>query len=501
VTATARLGDRRRVSAYANPAATAYASVGAALVLAALIDLTDGGRDALVLGLVGLASLGIAAVLQRSFRQPRRYQAVQALTVLTVVWVTMIVVGAVALSLTDIFADQDGSRRWSGALFESVSGFTTTGMTSLPAVEDSSRGVLFFRAASNWLGGLAAVVSAIAIVPFVTRTRDLVDTDHTREVAGTLAPTINRGINNVLKVYGGFTAVVVVAFVATGIGVFDGLAYGLAVVSTGGFSTHSSSLWHEQNAAAEWVAIIGMLVAGANVAIIWWIIRGAIGTVWRSIELRVYVGFVAGATIATMIGISGPDDIAVSREAVFAVASSISTTGLVAFDWWSWGAGAQVGLVLLLAIGPMSGSTAGGFRLLRVIVLWEVVRRELVRLVFPRAVHVVKLGGQPVADNTVRSVAGYLILHLGLILGGAYAVGLFEDGVRRTLVAATSAVSTSGLLLGVRTADELTEGSRMMLLPLMLAGRLAILPLFVSIERAAAATAAMGRRLVGQVRT
>ncbi|MDH4170337.1 MAG: hypothetical protein OEW42_12185 [Acidimicrobiia bacterium] len=497
----ARRGDQRRVSFYAPPAAIAFAAVGGALLVSAAIDLTDEGADAVVLALVGAASAAAAFTLYTRFRSPPRYRAVQALTVLTVVWITMIAVGMLALGLSEVFSELGESRRWSASLFESTSGFTTTGMTALPDVDAASRGVLFFRAAANWLGGLSAVIAAIAVIPFVTRTRDIVDIDHTNEMTRRLAPSIDTGIKNVVRVYLVFTALLVVALIATGIGVFDGVAYGLAIVSTGGFSPHTASFWSERNAAAEWIAILGMLLAGANVAVIWWILRGSIGSLWRSVELRVYAFVVVGAIAAVSIGIAGPDDVTASRQAVFAVASAISTTGLVAFDWWSWGPGAQAILVLLLAMGPMSGSSAGGFRIRRMIVLWEVARRELVRMVFPRAVHVVKMSGRPLTDNTVRSVAGYLILHLGLILGGAYAIGLFEDGVRRSLVAATSAVSTSGLLIGVRAANELTEGTRLMLIPLMLAGRLAILPLFVSIERATATSAAWGRRLAGRVRT
>ncbi|MGI9601786.1 MAG: TrkH family potassium uptake protein [Acidimicrobiales bacterium] len=500
MTGTAR-PPGRRVSVYAGPVTIALASSGGALVVAALIDLTDGGHDALALAVVGALSLAVAAGLHRRFEAPASYRSVQSLSVLTVVWLTMIAVGAIALAFTDIFVAQDGTDRWTAALFESTSGFTTTGMTALPVVQDAGRGVLFFRAASNWLGGLAALITVVAVLPFVTRTRDLVATDKSREAARALAPRIDQGMSNVTRLYGVFTVVTIVAFALTGIGIFDSVAYGLAVVSTGGFSTHSSSLWSEQNAAAEWVAIGAMFLAGTSMAILWWLMRGAIGSMWRSMELRVYAAMVVAATIIVSIGIAGPDEVTGSRQAVFAVASTMSTTGLVAFDWWSWGAGAQVILVLLLAIGPMSGSAAGGFKILRVMVLWEVGRRELVRLVYPRAVHVAKIGGRPLRDRTVQSVAGYLILHIALVLGGAYAVGLFEDGVRRSLVAALSAVSTSGLLLGVRTADELTEGGRLVLLPLMLAGRLAILPLFVTVERAAASSAAFGRRVVGRVRT
>lgn len=497
--ATGRPAAQRPISVYAVPTAAGLGAAGLCALLAGLVDLTDGAADAATFAFVGLASMGLGLGLIRIFRPPARYRAMQALTSITATLVTMVLVGAVALAGTDAFADLDGSRRVTDAVFESASGFTTTGMTTLPVVQDAGRGVLFFRAASNWVGGLAALIAGVVVLPFVTRTRDLIETDHHHEAARNLAPSIRIGARNVFRFYAAFTGMMAVAFVLTGIGLFDGVAYALAVVSTGGFATHNASLWSEGSPAAEWVAIGGMFVAGTNVAVIWWALRGAVRPIRRSLELRLYVAYVVAAVLVVNVGIGGFDDIAWSREAVFAVASTVSTTGLVAFDWWSWGAGAQVVLVILLAIGPMSRSSAGGMRLIRLVVLWEVARRELVRMVYPRAVHVVKIGGRPLSDDTVRTVAGFLVLYAGLILAGAYVIGLFEDGLRLTLVASVSAVSTTGLLLGVHTAAELTEGARIALIPLMVAGRLAILPLFVSVERAAAVMAHGGRSVYRRI--
>ncbi len=454
------------------------------LIASALLDLLDGGDDALAMGLMGVAAIAVAAALLKTRRLNHHPRTGQSLTILLLVWVTAIGIGTAVYLVTGTFSGRGFWSAFSDSLFESASGFTTTGMTALPVVEEASRGVLAFRAISNWLGGLGGLTVAVAVLPFLTGTHSLSsDPDRTHGALRSIAPSSRRAMRNILAIYGGFSALLVVAYAATGIGVFNAFAYGLSTASTGGFATNTNSLWGENNAGAEWVAIFGMFVAGTNLAVLWWGIRGAANSVWKSQELRLYVFATTIGVVVTSIAVAANDGALISRQAVFAVASTISTTGLRAHDWEAWHPGATTLLFVFMAIGSMSGSAGGGFRWLRIRTLLAFIRRDLLSRLYPKSVLVVKIDGRPIAESVVQQLVGYLVLYAGFVLAGAYAVALFEDGFRRALIAALSAVSTTGALVGVPSAEQLRVGERAVLVPLMIAGRLAILPVVVSAIR------------------
>ncbi len=469
---------QRRVSVVG--AATAYAAlvVGAAANLSSAFALTD-HRDSWWRFLaIGMALSVAGAVGRKYFTLPVRYLNTQGWTLATTALIAVVLFGVAVYEVVGVLDHGTGR-----IFFESTSGFTTVGMTAFDDVERLGNGVLFFRAATNWIGGLLAISMAAALLPSRVKTNDLISQQQrARGSRRSLAPTVRRGIRNITKFYAGATLVLVAAFFVAGMPWFDAIAHGLSTISTGGFSTRSQSLASFESAAIEWVAIGGMLLAGTSVAILWasWRSRGRVA--WRSTELRWFVASVCAGTGLIWWLERGVDGHIPVRTALVAAMSFASTTGLQSFAWDAWTGGSQTILLLLMAAGAMSGSAGGGFGVIRVIALVAYAKRELLRLLYPSMVAAIKVDGQAIPESTLRHTLSHLVLFAGLVLGGAYGVALFEPDLRQSLLTAISGATTTGLLPDVRNAAELERGTRVVLVAVMVMGRLGITPLAVTLD-------------------
>jgi len=302
-------------------------------------------------------------------------------------------------------------------------------------------------------------------------------------------------LRRLVALYAALTAAGVVLYLAGGMRPFDAVTYAFTTISTGGFSNHPSSIAHFDSAAIEWAAVGGMVLAGSNLALLWRGLRGVTGSVLRSAELRAYGAVVAGGAVVLVLWTAPPggatDESA--RHAAFSVASAVSTTGYTVTDWSAWTTGAQILLLALVGVGSMSGSTGGGFRVLRALTLVAYVRREIARQLHPRAVVAVKVGGVPVDEELVSRMVGHQALYVVLAASGAVGLAAFGSDITTSASAAISALATFGPALGDLApsggALTLDGGARAVLVVLMLVGRLEIYPLLLG----TGAVAAVGR--------
>ena len=460
-------------------AALACAALAA---LSAVTGVLTDGRDTALFGGLALLWAGIGTLLTRLCLVPRRLRSSTAFVGVLATWLAFIAMSTVTYVLLGSFT------HWDNAVFESVAGFTTTAATVVRDPESSSRAALLWRAGTQWIGGLGALLFVVSVLPSIG-VGGLDVTEPGQRHAGTSL----RSRRTVLQMerlsvlYTVLTAAGVVLFLLGGMGPFDSLTYAATTISTGGFANHAGSFGHFRSAAVEWAGFGGMVLGGANMALLFRSLRRNVRTpLWRSFELRAYatVIVVGGAIIALTTVPSGGLTHESVRRAYFHVASAASTTGHFVGGWGAWAMGPQVLLLAIIGVGAMSGSAGGGFRLVRALALLSYLRRELVLQLHPRAVAPVRVGRRPVSDALVARMIGYQAQYLLVATTGAVAVGALGGELVTSLTAAISAVANMGPALGDLVPGGggvlvLPRPARAALMPLMLLGRLEIAPVLV----------------------
>lgn len=474
------LGRRRatvKASVIATAAAWSLVAVGSGLVLSAAVGATDGGAAALAL--VGTLSLLVGAVTTRFVRLPAKATGPDVLTAGVLASLVMVTVSTIA------YLASGAIERVDDALFESIAGFSTTSATVLSPVGDVERDVLFWRATTQWIGGLAALQLVAVVIPTFGRGRDQILHESVPGVRP-LAPRVQTGVRRVSAIYAGMGAVLAMAYLAAGMGPFDCVTYAMTTISTGGFANHDGSIAFFDSAGVEVVAIIGMLLGGTSIVALWWAVRGAVVPIWRSTELRAYGLIVVASTVlvSAWTWTDSGGGVTTVRESLFTVASAVSTTGYSVTDWTTWIWGAQFLLLILIGTGPMSSSAGGGFSILRAIEAVRYTYRELVVQLHPRAVSVVKIGGVTVSEAALAGMQAQQLLYLLTVLAGAFGLAALGADLVTALGGSVSALATMGPALG-----DLGPGSdalgvpapaRAVLMALMAVGRLSIAPVVVA---------------------
>ncbi|MDZ7673482.1 MAG: potassium transporter TrkG [Acidimicrobiales bacterium] len=473
---------------------------GALATGATAVSVVTDGRDTVVLALLAVGWVVLGGGIASQCRLPRRLRSSTAFLGVFVAWLAVIVVSTVTYAALDTFP------HWDDALFESVAGFTTTASSVVANPESLSRGTLFWRAGTQWLGGLAALLFVVAVLPSIG-VGGLDVTEAGQRHAGTSLRSRRTllALRRLSVLYSALTAAGVALYLLGGMGPFDAVTYAATTISTGGFANHTGSFGHFESVRIEWAGIGGMVLGGANLALVFQAMRGrgptATTTLWRSFELRAYllVVLVGGLVVAGLTESADGLGHESVRQSLFHVASAASTTGHFVGGWGGWEIGAQVLLLAIMGVGSMSGSAGGGFRLVRALTLVGYLRRELILQIHPRAVTPVRVGRRIVPDALASRMIGYQAQYLLVAATGAIVVAALGADLVTAISGAISAVANVGPALGDLVPGEggvldLPRPARAALMPLMLLGRLEIAPVLVG---AALASSAVARRADG----
>lgn len=469
-------------------ALVASGALGLVSALAAVLD----GRDVGALLALGVLWTGLGLTTTRTCRPPQRLRSSTAFAGVLATWITLVLVSTATYRVLGTFDHLDD------AVFESVSGYTTTALTVVGDPELLGRGTLTWRAGTQWVGGLAGLLFVVAVLPSLGVGGLDVTSAGERHAGTTLRSRRTNAVMRRLTVlYTSFTAVGVVLNLAAGMRAFDAVTYAATTISTGGFANHAGSFSYFDSTVIEWAGIGGMVLAGANMALLYRVIRGRdLQAAWRSFELRAYVSalVVGAAVISVATAPAGGPTVESGRHALFHVTSALSTTGhWTGQGWGIWAVGPQVLLLAFIGVGAMSGSPGGGFRQVRALALVGYLRRELVLQLHPRAVGSVRVGHRPVSEEVVGRMIGYQAQYLVVGGVGAVALGALGADLVTSMSGAISALANVGPALGELVPgsggiSELPRPARAVLLPLMLLGRLEIAPVLVG------ATMALGWR-------
>jgi trk system potassium uptake protein TrkH len=457
------------------------AVAGAGIVVSGIVGWLLGGPDVVTLGVLGAIVAIVGVLLWQGTKLPRQIRVLDVFVTVTLAWVALMVVGALPYILTGTIGAVDD------AMFESISGFTTTGATVMRPIEGHGPGVLFWRAVTQWMGGMGVIVLVVAVLPTVgSGGMSLLEAEAPGPTGERLTPRVRHTARRLWGVYVGFTVLLALAYVVAGMSPYDGVAHSFTTVSTGGFSPYNASIGHFDSAAIEWIAIVAMFIAGSSFTLLYRLIRGQAGPLLGSKEFHLYTVLVLGVAgvmfVVNDATGSIPDRI---RGAFFATTTITSTTGYATDDFAAWSQGAQAVILILLPIGAMAGSTAGGVKLIRVLAVASYAHREALRHLHPRLVRPVRVGGV-IPDRTANKIVGFLILALATFGGGAVVIALTGPDIITSFSAAATAFGNVGPGLGdVGPANDflqLPRLARWVTMVQMLLGRLEIYPVILALS-------------------
>jgi trk system potassium uptake protein TrkH len=365
---------------------------------------------------------GMAAVLMggamvwlpaRRFRDELRVR--DGFLFVTLFWVVLGLAGALpfAIATTPHLSPTD-------AVFESFSGLTTTGATVITGLDDLPPSILFYRQQLQWLGGMGIIVLAVAIMPMLgVGGMQLYRAETPGPIKDNkLTPRITETAKALWYIYLSLTIVCALGYWAAGMSVFDAVSHSFSTIAIGGFSTHDQSIGYFQSSAIEMIAVVFMLLSGMNFALHFMAWRSlSIRYYWRDSELRVYLAVLASVTMITVGYLYYTDTFIFFDDALhaglFQAVSIGTTTGFTTEDYFIWPGFLPVLLLFVSFIGGCAGSTGGGMKVIRFLLVLKQGRREIVRLIHPNAQIPVKVGGKPMPDRVITAVWGFFAAYVG----------------------------------------------------------------------------------------
>jgi trk system potassium uptake protein TrkH len=405
----------------ANIAGLLQVFVALAMFLTGLVAVAYGDGDAPGFFLSGAITLAFGWTVYLLTRFEGEVTTREGFAIVTMAWTVTAIFGGLPYLLTGVL---DSPIR---AIFEAMSGFTTTGATVFSDIEALPHGVLLWRSVTHWLGGMGIIVLVIAVLPYLgIGGMQLFQAEVPGPTPERLRPRIAQTAKLLWLVYFGLTAVLALLYLVGGMNLFDAINHSFSTLATGGFSTKNTSM-ADMSPFVQWVTILFMYLAGVNYSLHF---RAATGRLdyFRDEEWKFFTFvLLASAAFITALNLLSGSNVAAEpaiRDGLFQVVAITTTTGFVSADYELWVPGARMILFALFFVGGMAGSTSGGIKALRVMLLLKQTGNELRKHLHPRAILVTRIGTKPVKEEVGARVVGFVILYLLLCLVGAMALGL-----------------------------------------------------------------------------
>ena len=387
-----------------------------ALILSAVLADSDAVRGFLVAE--AAAAAGAAVFLLLSRKAKNQFYAREGLVVVGFSWIVMGLVGALPFFVSGRIPS------YINALFEIVSGFTTTGASVLTDVEALGHGLLLWRSFSHWIGGMGVLVFLLAIIPTsggeAGFTLHILRAESPGPTVNKMVPRMKRSAMILYLIYCALTVLDVIALLLARMPAFDAFCIAFGTAGTGGFGVLNSSC-ADYTHAAQIITTVFMLLFGVNFGLYYLLLMRSFKSVFRDEELRLYVGMVAASILVITLNVlrATPDTMSASdslRHASFQVASIVTTTGYSTADFDLWPNLSRAILFLLMLIGACGGSTGGGLKMIRAMLLFKGLKRNALRLMRPSEVRIVRLNGARVDEQTLANVNAYLSAYVIIVL-------------------------------------------------------------------------------------
>ncbi|HHT96752.1 MAG TPA: TrkH family potassium uptake protein [Clostridiales bacterium] len=417
----------------------------------------------------------LTGIILSNFKKNKdNINAKDGLAIVALGWALMSLFGALPLYLSASIPT------YIDAVFETVSGFTTTGATLIANVEILPRGILFWRSFTHWIGGMGILVFTLALLPALgIGGFQIFKAESPGPVAGKMAPRIRDTAKILYLIYFTITLVQVLLLKIGGMTIFESFIYTFGTVGTGGLAINNNSVGAFSSSYLQMVIAIFMVISGVNFSLYYLIYKGKFKEAIKDQELKLYIIiiFLAVLGIGTNLYMTNYSKLTLSfRDAFFQVSSIITTTGYSTANFDAWPSFSKAILVLLMFVGGSAGSTSGGIKVIRILVLLKLIKREILKMFHTRAVIPVKVNGKVVQNETVAGINSFVSLYFIIIALSTVAITL--EGVD-LLTAFTSVAATLGnigpglnLVGPTNTFNNYSQISKIFFSLLMLLGRL-----------------------------
>ena len=373
------------------------------------------------------------------------------------------------------------------AFFETISGFTTTGASVLNDVEALPHALLFWRSMTQWLGGMGIIVMTLAILPILgIGGMQLFIAEVPGITPDKLHPRIKETAKRLWGIYILLTFVEVALLWIGGIGIFDSVCHAFTTMATGGYSTHQASVAYFQSPYVQYVITFFMFLAGTNFTLSYAAIHLNFKKIWRNEEFRFYLGFVLLFTAIISVGLYFTKEQPFEqsfRESIFQVVSIITTTGYVTANYLSWIPVLSVLIFVLMFFGGSAGSTGGGIKIARVVLLFKNSRLELRRLIHPSAIIPVRLNNKAVSQPVLSNVLAFIVFYILIIVVSIIVMSALGLNLESSLGAVAASLGNIGPGIGsvgpVNTYAHIPDFGKWFLSFLMLLGRLELFTVLI----------------------
>lgn len=450
------------------------------LLFPALVALVYGETE----GFVFLACAVVTAIVGTVFCMYKPANttifAKEGFIIVALSWIILSIIGAIPLQLSGAIPS------YIDALFEIVSGFTTTGASIIPNVELMPRCVLFWRSFSHWVGGMGVLVFMLAVIPLAGGyNMHLMRAESPGPSVGKLVPRLRQTAKILYIMYFALTVIELVLLVAGGMPFFDSICTALGTAGTGGFGNKADSM-DGYSYYIQVVVTIFMFLFGVNFTFYYLIINKKWRDALKMEEVRVYTGiFVAAVVLITLnLVLSCGGDFGVSlNDAAFSVSSVMTTTGFATADFNNWPTFSKMLLVILMFGGACAGSTGGGIKISRIILYVKQARVEIVQSIHSRSVNTVKMEGKPVRGKMLQGANAFLMVYIILFIFSVIIVSFDDFGFTTTFTAVTATINNIGPGLDMvgpaGNYADFSVLSKIVLIFDMLLGRLEIFPMIL----------------------
>ena len=451
------------------------------LLLPTLVGIIYGEvRTSLIFLATSIICLLFGFVLKLKRPERRDLYTREGFAAVALSWLTMSAFGALPFFLTGEIPD------YIDALFESASGFTTTGATILTNVEALSHASLFWRSFTHWIGGMGVFVFIMAILPLMGggTTMNLMRAESTGPSVGKLVPRVKDTAKILYEIYIGLTVIGTIVFCICGLNLFEALTTIFGTVGTGGFGIYNDSVMSFSPLVQNMITLF-MILSGINYTAYFCLISRRIKDAFAIEEVRWYLGIIFGsvAIITWNIHKLYPTFGESLRHAFFQVGSIITTTGFSSADFDAWPQLSQTILVLLMFIGACAGSTGGGIKVVRVIILLKTIRKELAVMIHPRVVKKIRVDGHPLPHETLRSTNVFIAVYAFILFSSILIVSIDNYGFTTNFTAVLATLNNIGPGLSMvgptQNYSIFSHFSKCVLVFDMLAGRLELFPMMI----------------------
>ena len=414
-------------------------------------------------------------------RKPKNqiFYVAESFVAVSLSWVLLSVMGAVPFVLSGYIPNPID------ALFETVSGFTTTGASILSSVEQLPKCLLFWRSFTHWIGGMGVLVFLLAVIPLSGGSHiNLMRAESPGPSVGKLVPKIKYTAQILYVIYLGMTVVEIILLLISRMPVFDAITLSFGTAGTGGFGIKGDSI-ASYTALQQWIITIFMILFGVNFNAYYLILFRKFKKALQMEEVKAYFGiiFVSTAIITGSLVMGNMQFADALRHAAFQVGSIITTTGYATINFDAWSQTCRTILVLLMFVGACAGSTGGGMKVSRFIVMVKTMTKELNSYIHPKSVKKIKMDGKPIEHEVVRSINVYLITFMIIFVVSVFAISFEGHDLVTNFTAVAATINNIGPGLSMVGPDcnfgFFSDFSKLVIIFDMLAGRLELFPLLI----------------------